>query len=259
LTGRPSTAIIRRSICLLLPFLLAKSCSKSRPCFLFATQATSSPNGIARLGQNRRTARLAPRCTSPHQLVCVWAVLEGLWGWGSPAKARTTEALTFTSEIQIHAIYDTPLPVSCKMHTTSHDTYILRLGLPNVLGPSFPFSRHRFCPRAPERRRVLLVPHQLHPRGRRYGTRVLREVRIRAGLFRQEHLGRRALGKPIHPHGMGLYPIPEEIMNVFPRRRRLQGPRTSVRSRYLVTGIEQSGARRKQSRPCTPYRAGEGY
>ena len=91
-----------------------------------------------------------------------------------------------------------------------------RLGLPNVLGTSFPFPRHRFRSRTPECRRVLLVPHQLHPRGCRHRIGVLREVRIRAGLFRQEHLRRRALRKPIHPHGMGLYPIPEEIMNVFP-------------------------------------------
>jgi len=104
------------------------------------------------------------------------------------------------------------------------------LGLVRVLGSPFPFSRHRFLSWPPKWCRVLLVPHELHSRRRSHRIRVLCEVCLRAGLFGQEYQSRGARGKLVRPHGVSLGPIPEEIMNVFPRRCRLEGPGASVRS-----------------------------
>jgi len=104
------------------------------------------------------------------------------------------------------------------------------LGFVRVLGSPFPFSRHRFLSWPPKRCRVLLVPHELHSRGCSHRIRVHCEACLRANFFGQEYQSRRARGKFVRPHGMGLDPIPEEIVDVFPRCCRLDGSGASVRS-----------------------------
>jgi len=186
---------------------------------------------------------------------------------GSAGKGENDGGAHFIIRVGSSDTCDMRHPVACSLSPVTsalHPVTLISfpdtpLRLPNVVSTSFSFPRHRFRSRAPKRRRILLIPHQLHPRGRRHGIRVLREVRIRIGLFRQENLSRRALGKPIHLYWMGLYPIPKEIVDIFPRRCRLQGPRTSVRSRNFVTRIEQSRARGKQVGHVHQAERGERY
>ena len=104
------------------------------------------------------------------------------------------------------------------------------LGFVRVLGSPFPFSRHCFLSWPPKRCRVLLVPHELHSRGCSHRIRVLCEVCLRANFFGQECQSGRPRGEFVRPHGVSLDPVPEEIMNVFPRCCRLEGPGASMRS-----------------------------
>lgn len=104
------------------------------------------------------------------------------------------------------------------------------LGFVRVLGSPFPFSRNRFLSWPPKRCRVLLVPHELHSRRCSHRIRVLCEVCLRVDFFRQEYQSGGPRGKLVHSHGVSFDPITEEIVNVFPRCCRLEGPGASVRS-----------------------------